>query len=332
MKHIFTVQKPNQKLTGFLYQELGFLPLTLIRNQIRLGEVRVNGEKTVKDRPLQMGDEVKIFLPDKYSEKGIGIRAQGTGIGDMRHPLPVPCALCPDTLCPNPEPRTPNPEPRIPSPQSRAPSQPFEVAYADENIVAAVKPAFCETETHFTDMVCTRFPSAVPVHRLDRNTRGLVLFALNESAKAELLNMFKTRKIEKHYRAVVFGCPQKPSADITVYLKKDAAKAKVFVSDTKKPGYLTAKMSYAVAGRDGDDTVLDIVLHTGRTHQIRATLAHLGHPVIGDGKYGSEKLNRARHTKIQRLLAYKIRFLMQPANSGVLCYLAGKTIALNKTL
>ena len=250
--------------------------LTTIRNQMRQGEVRVNGEKAGKERAVFAGDEVKIFLPDKLE----------------------PAAQVPD------------------------------IAYADENIAVVNKPVLCETETHLTALVRTLYPAAVPVHRLDRNTRGLVIFSLNEAAEKELLRFFKERKIEKYYRARVLGAVEKPAQKITVYLKKDPQTRKVLVSDTPKKGYLTAQLSYTVIGREGGDTWVDICLHTGRTHQIRATMAHLCHPVIGDGKYGSEAANRARDAKFQQLVAYKICFSKELCGSDPLGYLAGFEIAL----
>ena len=256
MKHIFTSQKRYTKLTGLLCERLGFVPLSTFRRQLKAGEIRVNGVKTLTDIPLNFGDEVKLFLPDK---------------------------LVPPVFMP-------------------------EFVYADDNLAVAVKPVLCDTETHLTSAVRTRFPSAVPVHRLDFNTRGLVMFALTMTAEQELLRLIKQRKIEKSYRALVYGHMQKSADTVTVYLKKDAEAGRVFVSDVPKTGYLTAETSYTVIGYEGEDTRLDIILHTGRTHQIRATFAHLGHPVIGDGKYGIESVNRARNAKFQCLTAYKIRF------------------------
>ena len=202
-----------------------------------------------------------------------------------------------------------------------------EIVYADQNIAVVRKPVLCETETHLTNLMRTVYPMCVPAHRLDRNTGGLVIFSLNEMAEKEILCLFKDRKIEKYYRAEVYGTVKPSAQTVTLYLKKDAELGRVSVSDTQKAGYLSATLSYTTILQCGGNTVLDICLHTGRTHQIRAVMAHLGYPVIGDGKYGSEKINRIQKVKYQRLLAYKICFSAM-SGSGILNYLSGTKIEL----
>ncbi|MCL2375627.1 MAG: RluA family pseudouridine synthase [Firmicutes bacterium] len=204
------------------------------------------------------------------------------------------------------------------------------IVYKDENIVVVNKPILCETETHLIKMVQAQFPNAAPCHRLDRNTAGLIIFALHKNAQKEIFLLMKAQKIDKFYHAKVIGKLQKSEDTITVYLKKDTAASKVFVSAIPKDDYLTATLYYKTLqyNPDTNDSLLEVKLITGRTHQIRATFAFLGHPIIGDGKYGFEKENRLRKTKYQNLTATKIHFNFSLSDSKILGYLGGKVIEL----
>ena len=199
----------------------------------------------------------------------------------------------------------------------------IKIVYSDENIAVADKPVMCATESTLTDFMRSRFPTARPVHRLDSNTTGLVVFALNDFAYAELLKVFKDRTIEKYYSALVWGEFERKKDVLTAYLKKDAERSLCYVSATPKDGYVKIITEYETEEVFGNYSKLKVKLVTGKTHQIRAHLAFEGHPILGDGKYSTNEINRLFPYKFQQLRAVSVKF---PAMPNKLEYLSGKEI------
>ena len=195
------------------------------------------------------------------------------------------------------------------------------------------KPAEIEVvgENSLTSELCKYYNIAFifPCHRLDRNTTGLVLFAKNEEALNILLDKFKNREIEKHYKALVYGIPRKKEDTLTAYLFKDAKKSLVYISDVPKKGYEKIITSYKVisCNNKNNTSLLDVNLHTGKTHQIRAHLAHIGYPIIGDGKYGDREINKKFGYKYQQLCSRSLRFCFK-TDAGILNYLNNKNVSI----
>ena len=164
----------------------------------------------------------------------------------------------------------------------------IDIIYEDENIIIINKPVGLEVdgENSLTSLLQTKYntTSTFPCHRLDKNTTGLVLFARNEITLSILLDKFKNSEINKYYIAKVYGIPKNDFATLTAFLFKDSKKSIVYVSDTKKPGYLPITTKYKTINCDkkNNSSTLEVELITGKTHQIRAHLAHIGHPIIGD--------------------------------------------------
>lgn len=167
----------------------------------------------------------------------------------------------------------------------------LDVFYEDDNILIINKPANIEVtgNNSLTSEVHKKYSDLsflpMPCHRLDRNTTGLVLFAKSQKALNILLNKFKNHEIEKHYLALVHGIPKKKNCRMESYLFKDNKKSVVYISDAFKKGYQKIITSYTVLKEyENDSSLLDVEIETGKTHQIRAHLAHIGHPIIGDRK------------------------------------------------
>lgn len=161
-------------------------------------------------------------------------------------------------------------------------------------------------------------------HRLDRNTSGLMVIAKNRQVLNEMLKYMSRKAIKKKYLCITKKVDLPRSGVLVHYLKKDSKKSKVYISDLPSEGYSEIVARYKII-RDKDDLLLvDVEIETGKTHQIRAQLAHVGLCILGDSKYGDWKLNKKYNASIQCLCAYYLKFDI--GKKGVLRYLDGKKI------
>lgn len=205
------------------------------------------------------------------------------------------------------------------------------ILYEDENIAAIYKKQgiASQGEGSFESLVKQNLGENFRLcHRLDTNTAGLLLFAKSDEAEQAIKKASSDDEIEKTYYAMVFG-ELNESRLLIAYLKKDSQNAKVYIYDKPAPQAqrIVTKVS-PVKSFDGC-SLLEVGLVRGKTHQIRAHLAHIGLPVIGDSKYGREEINTRFSKKKQQLLAYKIRFNI---TQGKLGYLKNKEITLPNPL
>lgn len=288
MQKIIVDKKYDGKmLDQFLLDSFSGLTMNTFYKALRKKDIRVNNVRTNKNDIVHTGDEIQIFVIDELLYK---------------------------TFTP-------------------------EIIYEDDNILVVNKPTEMEVvgEKSLTSYLkdffkLTRKENNVFIeacHRLDRNTTGLVLFAKNEEALNILLDKFKNHEIEKHYLAKVYGIPKIEKQTITAYLFKDNKKSMVYISDKPQKGYVKIVTSYSIIEKHQKEnySVLDVTLHTGKTHQIRAHLAHIGYPLLGDGKYGINQVNREFGYKFQQLCSYILKFSFT-TDAGILNYLKDKVICL----
>ena len=182
----------------------------------------------------------------------------------------------------------------------------FHLVYEDDNVLIVDKESGVNSEAVFAAL--RRERECYFIHRLDRNTQGLMAFALNAKTEAVLLQAFQDRKVEKKYHALCVGDFAVKAATLTAYLQKDADRSLVRVYDAPKKGAEQIITQYQVLGKTGDFTQVEVILHTGKTHQIRAHLAHIGCPILGDMKYGDTAVNKAYKLARQCLVAKYLRF------------------------
>lgn len=177
----------------------------------------------------------------------------------------------------------------------------YSLVYSDDNVLIVNKRAgievVSESERDLLSILKLEFGEVYAVHRLDRNTEGLTIFAKNKTIESELLNAFKTRKsIDKRYALFVHGRVDISKIKRTVYLKKVENLSKVWISEVKTSGFEPISTEFSVIQYLGDKTLLEAKLITGKTHQIRAHIAYYGYPIVGDQKYGKDDFKQMHLT------------------------------------
>lgn len=208
----------------------------------------------------------------------------------------------------------------------------MELLYTDARIVVCLKPA---------GVLSTDEPGGMPellrralgepetgcvrtVHRLDRPVGGVMVFARSRMADSLLSRQVQAHTFEKDYLAVLEGVPAQASGVLEDQLRRDTAARRTCVADAPGPDTRPARLSYRVLGEEDGRALVLIRLETGRTHQIRAQFRHAGCPLLGDGKYGRERDNRAYGEKGQALCSWRLRFVFDTP-AGALEYLNGKS-------
>lgn len=185
------------------------------------------------------------------------------------------------------------------------PSARFSVIFEDENVIVLDKG--CDIEVQGKDSLESSIPGSIAVHRLDRNTTGVMIMAKNEEVAEALKQAFKDKTVQKTYVCEVFGRPNFKGEVQKAYLVKDAnrSEVKIYPNFVQKSVLIETKFKTVKVGEQ--TSLVTAELLTGRTHQIRAQLAYLGFPIIGDGKYGKNEINRKFKEKYQKLHCFSLK-------------------------
>lgn len=300
----FTVEKNDaaKRLDRFISKVCPTLPQSLMYRYIRTKRIKVNGKRAEISTRLTMGDIVDAYINDEFFV----------------------------TVTPKYD--------FLSSPDK------INIVYEDENIILVDKPQGLivhPDEKEYRDTLIGRIqhylynkgeydpqnensfkPSLA--NRIDRNTGGIVIAAKNAEALRIICQKIKDREMDKRYLAVVHGIPKEKTATLEGYLEKNESKNKVYLSKHKTDQNLTIRTRYRVLASKNNLSLLEIELLTGRTHQIRAHMASIGHALLGDGKYGKLSDDKKIGFDKQALYSYKLSFRFD-TDGGILNYLNGKS-------
>ena len=292
----------GQRLDRFVAKAVPLLPDSLLQKYIRLKRIKLNGKGAKRDVRLAAGDKVQLYINDEFFEKPREDNAW-LKVGTPRLTIVYEDENLllldkkPGVLC------------------HSAGVWDYNTLIANVQAYLAQKGEWRPREEHaFAPALC---------NRIDRNTGGIVIAAKNAEALRILNDKIRDREIEKYYLCAVQGRPKPLSGRLENYLFKDAKKNQVFVRERPEPGARTAVTEYRTLMSRGALSLVECRLLTGRTHQIRVQMAHAGWPLLGDGKYGSERFNRDFGEKGQALYSYRLRFDF-PTDAGTLDYLRGR--------
>ncbi len=298
----------GQRLDKFLTKAVRGLPQSMMYKFIRTKKIKLNRRRAEPSVMLNEGDEIQLFIRDDFFAS------------------PEEDDLAIERI-----------EPKI------------RPVYEDENVIVLNKrqgvlvhaddegrdntllmhlKAYLYKKGEYDPRREQSFAPAL-CNRIDRNTGGMVIAAKNASALRDMNERIRTGQVSKYYLCAVHGDMPKAADRLTAYLVKDRNTNTVGVFDSPVKGGKTVITAYRVLARRNGASLLEVELVTGRTHQIRAHMAHIGHPLLGDGKYGVNKADRANGYKYQALYSYRLRFDFEK-NGGVLDYLAGKELVLPK--
>ena len=293
----------GQRLDRFISKSLPLLPPGLMQKYIRIKRIKVNGARAQRDTRLKEGDILQLYINDEFFDKP---REENMFL-TLFHPN-------------------------------------LDIVYEDENLMLLNKRPGLVVHADETEKVNTlinhiqaylyqkrewnpkwenAFTPAL-CNRIDRNTGGIVIAAKNAETLRIMNEKIRDREIDKRYLCITLGAPRPAEGKIECFLLKDEKKKQVFVYHRPVTGGKTAVTKYKTIEKRGELALVEVELLTGRTHQIRASFADIGCPLLGDGKYGIGEKNKRYGETRQALYSYKLTFDF-PTDAGILEYMRGKS-------
>ncbi len=305
-----TVKKNDagQRLDKFLTKAVKGLPQSMMYKLIRTKKIKVNRKRAEQSYMLREGDTVQLFIREEFFESP---EKDEGALGRIKHKLNI---LYEDE--------------NIILLNKRPGVLVHEDTEAAENTLLMHMKAYLyqkgeydpEKESSFTPALC---------NRIDRNTGGIVIGAKNAEALRVMNEKIRNGQMNKFYLCLVHGVPRKKEDKLYAYLRKNSKDNTVEVRNTPFAGAKEIITGYRVLENRKDSALLEVELFTGRTHQIRAQMAAIGHPLMGDGKYGINRNERQKGFKYQALYAYKLGFA-KTEEENILSYLEGRTFRLDQ--
>ena len=296
----------GQRIDKFMTKTFPNLPQSELYKAIRKKDIKINGKRCdIKDK-VEENDEIYLFLHDDFLQQ---------------KPKEYDFIKAPKTL-------------NIVYEEENVmllDKKPGLIVHPDENyhydsLIARVQHYLYDKKEYDPEDEKSFAPALV--NRIDRNTGGIVMAAKNAESLRILNQKVKDRELNKFYLCVTVGKINKKFDVITGYLEKNESQNRVYISDKKKEGSKTIITKYNVIKTSSRYSLLEVELLTGRTHQIRAHLASIGHPLAGDGKYGTNKENKKTGFPYQALYSYRLQFEFK-TDGGILNYLDGKEFSVN---
>lgn len=301
----------GQRLDKFLTKAVKGLPPSLMYKFIRTKKIKVNRARAEQSQILCEGDELQLFIKDEF----FGVPEDDrSALAAIRPKL--------DILYEDDKIMLLNKRPGV---------LVHEDATGGENTLILHIQAYLYGKGEYDPADEQSFAPAL-CNRIDRNTGGIVIAAKTAEALRDMNRLIREDQLNKYYLCLCHGRPERETATLRGYLSKDSARNLVRVADRPIPGGREIITKYRVLdthGRGADAvSLLEVELVTGRTHQIRAHLAHIGHPLVGDGKYGVNRDDRRDGFKFQALYAWRLDFDI-PGDGGCLSYLRGRSFRLD---
>ena len=307
---IITVKKNDagQRLDKFLSKAVKGLPMSLMYKYIRTKKIKVNRARTEQSYMLCEGDEIQLFIRDEFFASP---EQDGGALFRIRPKL--------DIVYEDEHIMLLNKRPGVLVHEDTAASE--------NTLIMHIKAYLAQKGEYDPDLEQSFAPALC--NRIDRNTGGIVIAAKTAEALRIMNEKIRNDELRKFYLCAVHGRMKKKQETLHAWLRKNSADNMVDISDEKRVGYKEIITKYRVIAERGEASLLEVELVTGRTHQIRAHLSHIGHPLLGDGKYGVNRNDRAKGYKFQALYAYRLQFAFRESG-GALDYLNGKTFELDQ--